>query len=128
MEVGKGYWIKTDQAAQTVHIEEDFNTEVDIPLVSDGAGRYNLVGHRYWYDEAWDDVFPQFVEVTLHGEEAQFDDLGALGAFCFQRLNGFIKGDELLAGCIQCEFDLLEVDSLEGTAPLQPSLISCSID
>ena len=31
MTVGRGYWIKTNQASQTVDIEEDFNGEADCP-------------------------------------------------------------------------------------------------
>ncbi len=56
MEVGRGYWIKTNMASQTVNIEEDFNGDADIPLEDSATGRFNMVGHRYWYDEAWDDV------------------------------------------------------------------------
>ena len=54
--VGRGYWIKTNQASQTVDIEGDFNGDGDIPLDGHSSGRINMVGHRYWYDEAWNDV------------------------------------------------------------------------
>ncbi len=56
LQVGRGYWIKSNQANQTVNIEGNFNADGDIPLDEDANGRSNMVGHRYWYDLAWADV------------------------------------------------------------------------
>jgi len=56
LEVGRGYWIKTAQANQTINIEEDFNGDADFALQTDAVGRFNMVGHRYWYDQDWADV------------------------------------------------------------------------
>ncbi len=75
LQVGPGYWILTNQANQTVNIEGEFNGDADFALQSDPAGRFNLVGHRYWYDQAWADVrvFDGVSELTLD----QADPAGA---------------------------------------------------
>ncbi len=58
LEVGRGYWIITNLESQTVNIEEDFNSgNADFFLEADPTtGRFNMVGHPYWYDMDWADV------------------------------------------------------------------------
>ena len=56
LEVGRGYWIWTNQAGQSVNIETQFNPQADFALDANPAGRFNMVGHRFWYEEAWADV------------------------------------------------------------------------
>ena len=54
---GRGYWIKTLEAGQTVTVEGGVPTPVDVPLIADPvAGVPNLVGHPFDFDVCWADV------------------------------------------------------------------------
>ncbi len=64
--VGEGYWIKTNQVAQSVGVGTTVNTVTDFPLVTStadppagcgsSAGRCTLVGRPHSYDVCWSDV------------------------------------------------------------------------
>ncbi len=65
MEVGRGYWIKTNETSQTVDNEGIDNVETEAPLDADdtdgtgcgsSAGLCNLVGHPHRFDVCWADV------------------------------------------------------------------------
>jgi hypothetical protein len=64
--VGEGYWIITNQAAQSVTIEGASNVVTDVPLVgvtaaapggcASSAGRCNKAGHPHNFDVCWSSV------------------------------------------------------------------------
>lgn len=65
LEIGKGYWIKTNMSAQMVENEGIDNEEVEFPLEAadtDGtgcgtsAGLCNMVGHPHKFDVCWADI------------------------------------------------------------------------
>ena len=65
LQIGQGYWIKTNQAAQTVDVAGTDNVAVEIALVDDptdgagcgtSAGRCNMAGHPFNFDVCWADV------------------------------------------------------------------------
>ena len=56
MEVGRGYWIKTLQADQSVTVRGLYNVPVEVDLEGDAGGRYNLMGYPFEFDVCWADV------------------------------------------------------------------------
>ena len=66
LQVGKGYWIKTNLASQGVANEGIANTLIDVPLTGvasappagcgSSAGQCNKVGHPHNFDVCWADV------------------------------------------------------------------------
>ncbi len=73
--VGEGYWIKTNQAAQSVANEGRRNVPVQVPLATDAAGRFNLVGHPFGFDVCWADA--QVIDGASTLTLAQADPGGA---------------------------------------------------
>ena len=57
LSVGKGYWIKTLLASQSVSVEGGNGSTVEVPLENDSAvGRFNQVGHPFNFEVCWEDV------------------------------------------------------------------------
>ncbi len=65
LEVGKGYWIRTNMSAQSVEMQGIDNDEIEFELEGDGtdgtgcgtsAGLCNMVGHPHRFDVCWSDV------------------------------------------------------------------------
>lgn len=54
---GRGYWIKTLNAGQSVTVEGSTNPVLTMPLVSEASnGRFNMMGHPFTFDVDWADV------------------------------------------------------------------------
>jgi hypothetical protein len=75
LEEGKGYWIKTLSSGQSVKVEGSRNQVMDTPLVSDAAGRVNLVGHPFEHNVCWADV-RVFDGSTEHGLDQADPEVG----------------------------------------------------
>jgi len=91
LEEGKGYWIKTLSSGQSVKVEGSRNQVIETPLVSDAAGRVNLVGHPFDFNVCWADV-------------TVFDGASALGLDQVDPVVGIDRacetGDPLGNGCV----------------------------
>ena len=56
MHTGRGYWVYTTQAAQTVDVVGQYNGSPDLPLKGVPGGLANLVGHPFDFSVDWSDV------------------------------------------------------------------------
>jgi hypothetical protein len=56
LHTGKGYWIYTTQAAQSINVVGQYNGSPDIPLRGAADGKANLVGHPFDFSVDWADV------------------------------------------------------------------------
>ena len=56
LEMGRGYWIKTLEAAQSVTVRGIYNVPVELALEGEAGGRYNLAGHPFEFDVCWSDM------------------------------------------------------------------------
>ncbi len=95
LEIGKGYWIKTNEPAQTVDNKGIDNVEIEFDLVAAGtdgtgcgtsAGLCNMAGHPHKFDVCWSDV--EVIDGVSTLDLSMADPLdacqgtGAVGAGC----------------------------------------------
>ncbi|MEM7584132.1 MAG: hypothetical protein AAF560_12165 [Acidobacteriota bacterium] len=56
LEMGTGYWIKTNSVGETVSMSSLSPRVTEVTLVGDADGEQNLVGHPFGFDVCWADV------------------------------------------------------------------------
>ena len=56
LEEGVGYWITTTQTGQSITVDGQYNSQVDISLTGAAAGRWNMMGHTFTGTTDWRDV------------------------------------------------------------------------
>ena len=56
LEAGVGYWIKTNDAGESVTVGSTSPAVTEVDLAADSGGIQNLVGHPFDFDVCWGDV------------------------------------------------------------------------
>ncbi len=95
LEVGIGYWIKTNMSAQTVDNQGIDNVETETPIEAAGtdgtgcgtsAGLCNMVGHPHTFDVCWADVEiidgASTLDLAMADPAGACQGTGAVGAGC----------------------------------------------